>query len=116
MTELREEVARAIANAVAVQDGDEPRADMPVVWPWIDQHEVDWRIVADAAIAVMQSRWQPIETAPRDGTEVLITHGRTTVVAWWSDIFGWRDWGDIGWGGMQDVAPTHWQPLPEPPK
>ena len=59
MTELREEVARAIANAVAMQDWDEPRADMPVVWPWIDQGYIDWRIVADAAIAIMQSLPEP---------------------------------------------------------
>lgn len=67
------------------------------------------------------SEWQPIETAPKDGTEVLI--GRfldgklpTKAVASFHPSEGWRDAGDIGWGGMYaHVRPTHWMPLPSPP-
>lgn len=52
--------------------------------------------------------------ADRDGTEVLAYGYETYSVAWW-DGDGWRDIGDIGWGGFQDIEPTHWQPLPPPP-
>jgi hypothetical protein len=59
--------------------------------------------------------WQPIETAPKDGTEVLVTEGTTFAVASYDLYGGWRDMGDMGWGGMCYTQPTHWMPLPSPP-
>lgn len=77
--------------------------------------------------------WQPIETAPRDGTDVIA----------WDKKFGarqtqWRNYGtgspakaayDRGDGPrgafvwrepihnwVQDWRPTHWMPLPDPPE
>ena len=65
------------------------------------------------------SEWQPIETAPKDGSEVLVgwlaKPGRHK--GWISRVRKWRE--DIGW--KQDVwrvyetEPTQWMPLPEPP-
>ncbi len=67
------------------------------------------------------SDWQPIETAPLDATEVLIVavfdNGINPLYAVASnDGHGWRDMGDMGWGGTDGIEPTHWMPLPEPPK
>ena len=57
------------------------------------------------------SDWQPMGTAPRDGTRVMVfltKYGPFT--AHW----------DSKWhvAGAQhfDVIPTHWMPLPAPPK
>lgn len=60
--------------------------------------------------------WQPIETAPLDGTVVLvrftknrgrmpcaITASNPTGIQWWSPLVG-------------AVKPTHWMPLPAPPE
>jgi hypothetical protein len=60
------------------------------------------------------SEWRPIETAPRDGSDVLVAYwgrlGKHVTIAriqdghWRSDVFS------IG----PDVCA--WMPLPEPPK
>lgn len=69
--------------------------------------------------------WQPIETAPKDGTDVLlcefrhdqyvrIEHGSWGLIEV-SDFDGMR-----GYGWMTDFGsidePTHWMPALEPPK
>ena len=84
--------------------------------------------------------WQPIETAPRDGTPIQVKipgHGSDNVVAWFDDLMdsdgqscgGWHwmedneppdCWTDgICWASNADdvasVQPTHWMPLPPPP-
>lgn len=73
--------------------------------------------------------WQPIETAPKDGTRVdLWMHdvdhpaGYRMADARWEDDrwqVAWRFWVE---GGGQDskgrwhIRATHWMPLPEPPR
>jgi hypothetical protein len=67
------------------------------------------------------SEWQPIVTAPMDGTWVMLyepcaefpTKDFTHWLAMWSETERmWMDQDDA-----QVVrAPTHWMPLPEPPK
>lgn len=55
--------------------------------------------------------WQPIETAPRDGTPVLLyITPDVQCVGEWSTIVG-----AFYHGETDRIAPTHWQPLPEPP-
>lgn len=63
------------------------------------------------------SQWQPIETEPKNGTEFLAYSDASEEfgVAFWAAIPG-KKWlvcrNSIG----EDFNPTHWQPLPEPPK
>ena len=68
--------------------------------------------------------WQPIETAPRDGTEFLAvellkdSEGRFTV---WLTGYWHEGWCEFHYGTADeshrdsDFHPTHWMPLPEPP-
>lgn len=82
--------------------------------------------------------WQPIETAPRDGTEILAWRKDcgTIIIRWDSaesfmtdseidkagltddELFG-KDWfcADFIQGCRLEGSevPTHWQPLPDPP-
>jgi hypothetical protein len=60
------------------------------------------------------SDWQPIETAPKDGTRVLIAHTNVWMaVAWfWPCNMHWTE--DTA-SGMKLNDPTHWMPLPDPP-
>lgn len=68
--------------------------------------------------------WQPIATAPKDGTDILLVeygrdgYGEIDVGSWgfieksdWdgSDVIGWlSNYGRI-------TEPTHWAPLPKAP-
>ncbi|WP_311269605.1 DUF551 domain-containing protein [Sphingobium sp. WCS2017Hpa-17] len=68
--------------------------------------------------------WQPIETAPRDGTHFLATaivRNVKTDARWWETYVIWADdeTGEIhpdcdhGWSSIDDYS--HWMPLPAPP-
>lgn len=72
-----------------------------------------------------ESRWQPIETAPRDGTPVLLAWADSALaIAVWqnrnenleADTYyeGWVDQFDFV--AMSVDAPTYWMPLPAPPR
>ena len=64
----------------------------------------------------MNDNWQPIETAPTYGCDVLLLGQDGMAVACWDDYDkGWIS--DLrGKGNGQEVYyPTHWMPLPNPP-
>lgn len=60
--------------------------------------------------------WQPIETAPKDGTHILMFRPRAKQpIAVGLFVPGWHHPMAIpGRYGWDDV--THWMPLPPPPK
>lgn len=71
--------------------------------------------------------WQPIETAPKDGTTVIIGRdmGDFGFVRGYgrfdgkdgSFLSGWISHGFSEYHGNLGLAhPTHWMPLPEPPQ
>ena len=70
--------------------------------------------------------WQPIETAPKDGTHILaiLPDSDTCHVICWADaskgirvgcgVYGWH----VAWDGYPCAGhstPTHWMPLPAAP-
>lgn len=76
----------------------------------------DYRTYAAIAEAM---RWQPIETAPKDGTSMLLCR--------WDDneqdvlpiVSGfWSRLSEVWFAEMvgRNVTPTHWMPLPPPPE
>lgn len=78
-------------------------------------------VVADTLASLIggapQTGWQPISTAPKDGTLVLAFRGRSQsgVPGCYARVtrFNGREWLSIP--GRYSWAPTHWQPLPDPP-
>lgn len=77
-------------------------------------------LIADALAAVAHKaaleadarQWRPIETAPKDGTEMLVacTNGEIFLVQWMlSEHF------EDGRFVFKELDLTHWMPLPEPP-
>jgi len=63
--------------------------------------------------------WQPIETAPRDETEVLIKTSVGSVTAWFhsepGECYQWVCYDDRFSIDGDDVRVTHWMPLPTLP-
>lgn len=62
------------------------------------------------------SDWQPIETAPKDGTMILAyEHDGLPIYrdTKWQDG-GWL-WAEIIDGYDAGWSPSHWMPLPAPP-
>lgn len=60
--------------------------------------------------------WQPIETAPKDGTNCLVYrkyptgYEIMTVAHYFAGKDNWEQ--DVG---LYDIVPSHWMPLPEKP-
>ena len=125
------------------------RGDLEKIWEILAglqacAKERDARVTAPRPLGVVGSgieAWQPIETAPKDGTHIL---GRLVHLPdsagygghieareiWWRDgvrgIFGeamtWHagddfESGHLGYGDCHygSAVPTHWMPLPQPP-
>lgn len=66
------------------------------------------------------SAWRPIETAPKDGTRVLVwALGDVFLASFGYDIgdgSAWQpEYAEVPMFDDPDSAPTHWMPLPEPP-
>ena len=101
------------------------------------QHDAAFEAVR-AAIAALQAEpqgWMPIETAPKDGRSMLLGYPnragkwRTVRGQWFSDAEiaeTWEEEGAEGWyetsvecedlPNCWSIEPTHWMPLPTPPK
>jgi hypothetical protein len=98
-----------VARAICFEDGRNPDS-------MTTDDSFAWEVYlseAQAAIDAMQE-WQPIETAPL-GTDVLIyrpSHIQLFDVMRRNAVGNWR-WPD---GEIPLRDPTHWMPLPEPPK
>lgn len=70
------------------------------------------------------SEWQPIESAPKDGTRVWLWVSDTFVGGWWNDNryaakprpYWSNDKENVrGTTWARNNQPTHWMPLPTPP-
>lgn len=64
--------------------------------------------------------WQPIETAPKIGPDILVycPHGQYVVCWGGGEYLDWWYVDDNKFGPypLRGAAPTHWQPLPPPPE
>jgi len=76
------------------------------------------------SLKMTTNEWQPIETAPQDGTAILAWDGTARLVVeyntdslpngegfWIVVVPQWWGWGEERNGDL-----THWMPIPEPPE
>lgn len=80
--------------------------------------------LATVALGISErcERWQPIATAPRDGTKFLAgrfvkkgSHNNLMAVDRWHARERGDDWDGPGKFNTHYWPATHWQPLPAPP-
>jgi hypothetical protein len=72
---------------------------------------------------VRKDAWKPIDTAPKDGTEVFLwlpsPYNRIEKARWFDLWENWQldDFPDDGdeYCGIGNALPSHWMPLPAPP-
>lgn len=117
-TESHERYQVVMALEYLRQENDSQRFDILAMNQSLDLlREENERLKADAGLI----EWQPIETAPKDGTDILVMTGETMHVVRWINIHGDFDYWAVddnkhGPFTLRGKAPTHWMPLPEPPK
>lgn len=81
---------------------------------WPASHETSMRAALEDADA---AAWRPIEEAPKDGTKVNIWRENYTVLEAFWDVYLQKWLLDLGSHiGAIHYEPTHFRPLPEPPK
>jgi hypothetical protein len=102
-----------------------------------NDHYDSIRAVLESLAARIVPEWRPIETAPKDGCQIilfgdsLVNSGIQMTVAFWKQIPMEYDWvqtdkntmklqkvSEDGRWEMPDIFlidPTHWMPLPAPP-
>jgi len=73
-----------------------------------------------AAMEAQMAEWQPIETAPKDGTRILVSDGDTIWVAQWDRVSSGEGWlvavfvgGD--WNYYEEADASFWMLLPPLP-
>lgn len=58
-------------------------------------------------------QWQPIETAPRDDSRILVVwYGLVEIATWNTAQQNWQEWPDGDFDNGGEV--TLWMPLPDP--
>ena len=117
-TESHERYQVVMALEYLREENERQRFDILAMNQSLDLlREENERLKADAGLI----EWQPIETAPKDGTDILVMTGETMHVVRWINIHGDFDYWAVddnkhGPFTLRGKAPTHWMPLPEPPK
>lgn len=92
---------------------------------WWKQHGsggINGKIAAQRAWEAAKPKWQPIETAPKDYTLIILNESDSVFAGVWID--NPNHFGEIGWYestyfeslwySHHPCNPTHWMPLPEP--
>lgn len=142
MTDHEKRIREAVASGETFSDNDlralladldAMRGALEALVLNIDAGGATMGALADARAALSEAKaggWQPIETAPKDGTRILVArigatggvqhlgieatpvHVMWACVGYWSAK--WNNWND-GFEPCGLAGPNYWQHLPPPP-
>jgi len=105
----RLEALAALAEPTDDAERDHNAPDAECVF--VDTRPAEFEaLLREAAELARRCEWQPIETAPKDGSEFLSVANYTDEP---------RQVQIVDWDFVQQCQPglyTHWMPLPEPPE
>lgn len=83
----------------------------------LGKDSIEGELMDEAAAEIERLRigWMPIETAPKDGTKVLLDMGDYVDIGWFRIR---QEWETYRAGLVPEDAPRGWQPapLPQPPQ
>jgi len=114
--ELNSDALKAAAGALSCQLDMDLEACLPFAQAAVNEYL--------AALTKQEpSGWRPIERAPKDGSLILLYQSGCWTedvkpcdaeVGYWNDDC--KAWSSAIAGAEDYHGPTHWQPLPDPPK
>lgn len=82
-----------------------------------DSHVMHHPAIEEVIAKLVEMEWQPIESAPKDGTRVMLgvvlTHPQQ--IGQEIDFYHMAKWCGEYWQPFVPTGWTHWQPLPKPP-
>lgn len=113
---LKAELEQARAGRKLISSG---AMDLGVMYASANERAAE----AERQLAALRTQapdsWRPIETAPKDGTRILVGHSDAVFDAWWEEGGGngdgWVDGCDDRYEDLIVYEPTHWMPLPAAP-
>jgi hypothetical protein len=62
------------------------------------------------------AEWQPIKSAPKDRSAILLYEDENTGLGTFVGYFTGVQWLPLTGSSLWEAAPTHWMPLPAPPR
>ena len=84
--------------------------------PHHEDVEMGFRALLERGSGIGDMDWQPIKSAPKDNTKVLIYVPSKTINGHDYDAIIMVSRFKGYWWDAAHLKPTHWMPLPEPPK
>ena len=96
-------------------DAEQVRTFVLLAFPQMEARDKLLREIAALPDATPQAQWQPIETAPKDGTEILVFGESGVATDSWSPgcYVSETEDAEAGWSML---GHTHWMPLPPAPE
>lgn len=108
MTEYEEAIEK-MARAICAADGNNPdelvnnahaNPSQLFDYPLVEDYRANARAAAEAiGLREMMEGWRPIQTAPRDGTRILLSDGK---------LFAAGHWGTLTCNGKIIGTPSWW--------